>query len=307
MTLPTHDHLTNPTVGYRIPTTSRYPLPTKGQRTMTLSYKQLQAALKVFKADGQTDIKLNAKQNVLQAEYDHLNATATTLEGQCTEATECNLTCEVTTVTSTRPHILTSEYNALPIQGRGTGSIRNERHSKLNDSYPFCSNAVTALNSPTLPTLQQEQELATSDVITRTLPAMNKKYAPSWLTKPVTVYVVDGVDYLPCELDMALKGETCELTCEALATATKHEPTQVPQTVKAKLTYSAEPASPYFIDTSKATRYTKGLGTTELQCARNVEDAISATKRGLAAVISIAKGFNKAQVQRALEAGALAA
>lgn len=219
-----------------------------------LNYKELQAALKVYKNDGLTTVKLNAKADVLQAEYDRLT-------------------------TERPPHLITSEYNAPPIQAKLAEPL-----------YPFCSNTVAVLNSPTLPTLRQEQELATRDVITRTLPAMNKKYAPSWLCKPVTVYVVDGIDYLPCELDMALKGDVCELTCE------------VPEKAE------QEPASPYFIDTSKAARYlngvkefSKGLGTTELQCARNVEDAVRGAIRGLAAVISIAKGFHARQVERALK------
>jgi hypothetical protein len=39
-----------------------------------MTYKQLQTALKSAKAQGLTSIKLNAKKDVLQAEYDRLNA-----------------------------------------------------------------------------------------------------------------------------------------------------------------------------------------------------------------------------------------
>jgi hypothetical protein len=40
-----------------------------------LSYKQLQTALKAFKAEGCTSIKLNATKVALQAEYDRLTVT----------------------------------------------------------------------------------------------------------------------------------------------------------------------------------------------------------------------------------------
>ena len=42
-----------------------------------MTYKELQAALKTFKAQGLTDIKLNAPKVELQAEYDRLTATTT--------------------------------------------------------------------------------------------------------------------------------------------------------------------------------------------------------------------------------------
>ena len=45
----------------------------KEQRTMT--YKELQTFLKDLKAQGLTNIKLNAKKDELQAEYDRLTAT----------------------------------------------------------------------------------------------------------------------------------------------------------------------------------------------------------------------------------------
>jgi hypothetical protein len=42
-----------------------------------MTYKQLQTALKVFKAEGLTQIKLNSTKDLLQAEYDRLNAPKT--------------------------------------------------------------------------------------------------------------------------------------------------------------------------------------------------------------------------------------
>jgi hypothetical protein len=43
-----------------------------------MTYKQLQAELKVFKSKGLTSIKLNSKKTVLQSEYDRLTAEPTT-------------------------------------------------------------------------------------------------------------------------------------------------------------------------------------------------------------------------------------
>lgn len=54
-----------------------------------MTYKELQAAVKGFKAQGLTTIKLNSKQEVLQVEYDRLTAVVE-LNGQCSE-----LSCEV--------------------------------------------------------------------------------------------------------------------------------------------------------------------------------------------------------------------
>lgn len=244
-----------------------------------LNYKELQAALKVYKNDGLTTVKLNAKQCILQAEYDRLT-------------------------TERPPHLIRSEYNAPPVI------------AKLNDNYPFCSNTVTipvkrvATENQTVaqsPVVKQEQATSerepqsvsrsshSSDVITRTLPAMNKKYAPSWLCKPVTVYVVDGIDYLPFELDMALKGETCELTCELSLLPPDCDDTTVPEKA------DQEPVPPYFIDTHNS-RFVRDLGTTELQAARNLEDTVRGARRVLRAVISVCKGFHARQVERASQA-----
>lgn len=41
---------------------------------MTLTYKQLQAVLKTYRDRGMTEVKLNSKLDVLQAEYDRLTA-----------------------------------------------------------------------------------------------------------------------------------------------------------------------------------------------------------------------------------------
>jgi len=41
---------------------------------MTMTYRELQIALKSFKAEGKTTIRLNSKKADLQAEYDRLTA-----------------------------------------------------------------------------------------------------------------------------------------------------------------------------------------------------------------------------------------
>lgn len=56
-----------------------------------MSYKELQTALKSFKAEGKTDIKLNATKDVLQAEYDRLTAVTETVE-TALETTETTIT-----------------------------------------------------------------------------------------------------------------------------------------------------------------------------------------------------------------------
>ena len=51
-----------------------------------LTYKQLQTALKEFRAQGLTTIKLNATKAVLQAEYDRLTTVTETVTEAVTEA-----------------------------------------------------------------------------------------------------------------------------------------------------------------------------------------------------------------------------
>ena len=51
-----------------------------------MTYKELQAALKDLKSQGLTNIKLNAKKDELQAEYDRL--TATTIEPEVNPSTD---------------------------------------------------------------------------------------------------------------------------------------------------------------------------------------------------------------------------
>lgn len=208
-----------------------------------------------------------------------------------------------------------------------------------NNNYPFCSNVVQVMNvKQTVAAVEggairrhsvARQETTVNDKLftTRVIPAMNSKYAPSWLCKPYTVYVIDGVDYLPHELEAQLQGQVCQLPAmvnEMKLAANLPPRLQVaalkdrvsnarPVTApiintaqdlpKVKVTYKAqEDYSPYFIDTTKAARYTKGLGDVEKQAARHLEDAIRATKQGLRNVINFAKGFHARQVERASKA-----
>lgn len=234
-----------------------------------LTYKELQAALKSYKEQGFTGIKLNSKHCVLQEEFDRITNAAV--------------------------------KNEQPVTNSATAS--NEL------SYPFCSNTVTVENKPAA--------TASNDKLftTKVLRAMDSKYAPSWLCKPYIMYVIDGVDYLPHELEAQLQGQVCELPAAVnqrklqanqpprlQATArkdrvSKARPVTAPivnvsqELPKAKLTFkSQEEYSPYFIDTTKAARYSKTLGDVEKQAARNLEDAVRATKQGLKNVISFAKG-----------------
>lgn len=266
------------------------------------SYKQLQAALKELREQGLTSIKLNSKQSVLQAEYERLQATSSSQQAESLEEEYINTVHEYEYA-----YPLTCQHVAPPIQAKLNGTVESSR-------YPFCSNTVKVKNN-------------TPQVSTLVLPAMSPKHAPSWLCKPHKMYVIDGVDYLIHELEMNLKGQVCELPAavnERKILANQPPRLQQParkdrvsnarpavpivnsakDLPKAKLTYSAEPASPYFIDTNH-NRFTQTLGSTEVQALRNAEDIVrstaSAARRGIEAVIDIAKGFHKAQVQRALK------
>lgn len=291
------------------------------------SYKELQAALKTAKAEGLTTVKLNSKQEVLQAAYDLIYGNKPeavkeeALTGQATE-----LTCDINAGYINTVHEyeyaypLTCQYVAPPIQ------------AKLNDAiesscYPFCSNTVKVENKQVKEQVQVERSEARELFIIKVIPAMDNKYAPSWLCKPMTVYVIDGVDYLPHELEMNLQGQCCELPAvvnerklqanlpprlQATARKDRVSKARQPQPIinpakdkpKVKCEYSKEPASPYFIDTAKAAKYSKSLGDVEKQAARNLEDAIRATKQGLRNVIDFGKGFHARQVERARKVAA---
>ena len=61
-----------------------------------MSYKQLQTALKVFKAEGLTQIKLNSTKDLLQAEYDRLTVAPETVTETVTETAPETVTEAVT-------------------------------------------------------------------------------------------------------------------------------------------------------------------------------------------------------------------
>ena len=71
-----------------------------------MTYKELQTALKTFKAQGLTDIKLNAKKDELQAEYDHL--TSVTIKPETT-GIEVTIESEVNPSTDSETAIDTAE------------------------------------------------------------------------------------------------------------------------------------------------------------------------------------------------------
>ncbi|MBW4636704.1 MAG: hypothetical protein KME05_00425 [Gloeocapsa sp. UFS-A4-WI-NPMV-4B04] len=236
-----------------------------------LSYKELQAALRTAKENGLTSIKLNSKMEVLQ-----------------------------------------DEYNCI-----------TNKTVDSNSNYPFCENTVKVENKPV-----NERSVASDHHLftTKVIPAMNSKYAPTWLCRPYVVYVIDGVDYLQGELEAQLQGQVCELPAAVnerklqanqpprLKTAarkdrvSKARPVTAPivnvsqELPKAKLTFkSQEEYNPYFIDVHHS-KFTKTLGDVEKQAARNLEDAVRATKQGLRNVVSFAKGFHARQVERASQA-----
>lgn len=102
--------------------------------------------------------------------------------------------------------VLVAEYNRIirTIEQELQQVLSNSTDTttpKPNDSYPFTSNTVQVYN-------------------TSTLLAMNAKLVPSWLARPQKVYIINGVDYLPYELEMQLQSmvadgtNSCELTCE---------------------------------------------------------------------------------------------
>lgn len=243
-----------------------------------LSYRELQTALKELREQGKTSIKLNSKQEVLEQEYERINNTSANDEPAVKE--QCD-------------------------------------NSNGNSSFPFCSNYVKVVNAASDDDI--DSELAGCELTcgigkdeqpqftTRTIPAMNSKVAPSWLCRPYVVYVIDGVDYLPHELEMNLKGQVCQLPVPSLLEGTAavanerklaanlpprlqqparkdrvskaRQPQPIINTAqdlpKVKVTFKAqEEYNPYFIDSNKAARYSKSLGDVEKQAARNLEDGI---------------------------------
>ncbi len=291
------------------------------------SYKELQQALKSYKEQGLTSIKLNSKQSVLQEEYARLTAQQVTetkgVEEALPQCSAYETSCPIT-----------SQWEGVPVQAKlnctvESASASASSSSTRGSSYPFNKNTVKVENKPAAHAVERSETTVKELFTTRVIPAMNSKYAPSWLCKPYTVYVIDGIEYLPHELEMNLKGQVCELPAasnERKLAANKAPRHQEP--VLAERKSNARPAtpivnpakelpkvavafkaqedySPYFIDTSKAARYSKSLGTTERQAARNLEDgmkyASSATKQGFRNVVSFAKGFHARQVERALK------
>lgn len=295
--------------------------------TNQLSYKQLQAALKSYKDQGLTGIKLNSKQEVLQEEYERITTAAAVLQDE----DEDELDSELTAIAIDNGYCeLTCE---LPVPVNSNSKLAPTSNFKPL-TYPFCSNTVKVVNQPAVEetkavnATKDERRVASDQLFTiKVIPAMDKKYAPSWLCKPYTVYVIDGVDYLPGELEAQLKGQVCQLPAvvnERKLAANLPPRLQQParkdrvskarpaapivnvskELPKAKLTFKAqEDYSPYFIDTHHS-RFTKSLGDVEKQAARNLEDAISATKQGLKNVIDFAKGFHARQVERARKVAA---
>lgn len=156
---------------------------TTSQVDQQLTYRELQAKLKELKVNGHdVTVKLNSKYDVLLQEYSRLVAAMEQDVQQVLNSTQ--------------------EVEVLSYNSRDTTSELNTTCKR--DCYPFTSNTVKVENV-ILPSTNS------SIYYSRTLPAMNSKLAPSWLARPQKVYVVDGIDYLPYELEQQLQGQCCEV------------------------------------------------------------------------------------------------
>lgn len=171
--------------------------------TQALTYRELQAKLKELR-DNRYDVqcKLNAKQEVLQQEFDRLTAT---------------LVQEVQEILDSPVSVL--EYNnsqGRAVQEDTVPSVGSELATLTNNTettdttpapipdtqYPF--NSYMGVKVENRPELYHQA----------VLPALNAQVVPSWLSKQHKVYWIDRVDYLPSELECWLrkhKGECCEL------------------------------------------------------------------------------------------------
>jgi DNA repair ATPase RecN len=76
-----------------------------------LSYKQLQTALKAFKAECRTSIKLNATKVALQAEYDRLTVTETVTEVEVNPTTDNEIETDTSEIVITET--LTVTYHSF--------------------------------------------------------------------------------------------------------------------------------------------------------------------------------------------------
>jgi hypothetical protein len=114
-----------------------------------LSYKQLQAALKTFRNEGLTQIKLNGTKDVLQAEYDRLTAvTEAATEAEVnptadneieTDTSEIVIT-ETLTIThhSFRDILKQRKSSFRPKKAHGFKIVKEKRYDQLTPAEWLC-------------------------------------------------------------------------------------------------------------------------------------------------------------------------
>jgi hypothetical protein len=87
---------------------------TNKERHTMMTYKALQAALKAFKAEGLTTVKLNGTKASLQAEYDHLTTvTETAVEVETTPTTDNEIETDTSEIVIDEPLTISITYHSF--------------------------------------------------------------------------------------------------------------------------------------------------------------------------------------------------
>ena len=100
-----------------------------------MSYKALQAALKAFRNEGLTDIKLNSTKSALQAEYDRLTATeaVTDADHESTTDTSEIVITETLTITYHSFRDIIRQRKSLTFRPKAHGFkiVKEKRYDQL--------------------------------------------------------------------------------------------------------------------------------------------------------------------------------
>jgi hypothetical protein len=139
---------------------------------------------------------------------------------------------------------LQAKLRAMKEQGHELQVKLNAKHEILLQEFSritqVLEDEVQASATCSLQVLDTRSTQAVEET-SHQLPAMNAALVPSWLAKEHRVYIIDGVDYLPYELNAMLDGSYCrfheadsELTCEYQASIVDSAPSSVLPTVLAK-------------------------------------------------------------------------
>jgi hypothetical protein len=96
---------------------------------MIMTYKALQTALKTFRNEGLTDIKLNSTKASLQAEYDHLTTvTETAVEVETTPTTDNEIETDTSEIVITETLTITYHSFRDIIRQRKSLTFRPKAH-----------------------------------------------------------------------------------------------------------------------------------------------------------------------------------